>query len=58
MCIVYHKPNGARGEKFMWEYIVKRVVTEGEYIVSSGATVRSAAAYFNVSKSTVHTEVS
>ncbi len=41
----------------MWEYIVKRVITEGEYIVASGATVRSTAAYFNVSKSTVHKDV-
>ncbi len=41
----------------MWEYIVKRVITEGEYIVQSGATVRAAAAHFNVSKSTVHKDV-
>ena len=41
----------------MWEYIVKRVVTEGEYIVESGATVRAAAQYFGVSKSTVHKDV-
>lgn len=41
----------------MWDYIVKRVVTEGEYIVENGATVRAAAQYFEVSKSTVHKDV-
>ncbi len=41
----------------MWEYIVKRVITEGEYIVASGSTVRAAAAHFGVSKSTVHKDV-
>ena len=25
----------------MWEYIIKRVITEGEYIVEKGATVRA-----------------
>ncbi len=29
----------------------------GNYIVETGATVRAAAAYFNVSKSTVHKDV-
>ena len=42
----------------MWEYIIKRVVTEGEYIAESGATVRAAAQHFGVSKSTVHKDVS
>ena len=41
----------------MWEYIIKRVVTEGEYIVERGATVRAAAQHFSVSKSTVHKDV-
>lgn len=41
----------------MWEYIVKRAVTEGEYISESGATVRECAAHFNISKSTVHKDV-
>ena len=41
----------------MWEYIVRRVVTEGEYIAAHGATVRAAAAHFNISKSTVHKDV-
>lgn len=30
----------------------------GEYIIEHGATVRSAAAYFGISKSTVHKDVS
>lgn len=41
----------------MWEYIIKRVITEGEYIAAHGATVRDAAKHFSVSKSTVHTGV-
>lgn len=41
----------------MWEYIVKRVIKEGEYIACHGATVRAAAAHFGISKSTVHTVV-
>ena len=41
----------------MWEYIIKRVITEGEYIVEKGATVRAAAEFFDVSKSTVHKDV-
>lgn len=41
----------------MWEHIIKRVVTEGEYIAESGATVRAAAQHFGVSKSTVHKDV-
>ena len=34
----------------MWEYIVKRVIKEGEYIACHGAT-------FGTSKSTVHKDV-
>lgn len=41
----------------MWDYISERVKTEAEYILQTGATVRSCAAYFNVSKSTVHKDV-
>ncbi len=41
----------------MWEYIIKRVITEGEYIAENGSTVRAAAAHFNISKSTVHKDV-
>ena len=36
----------------------ERPVVLGEYIVKNGATVRSAAKYFGVSKSTVHSDVS
>ncbi len=41
----------------MWDYISERVIKEAEYIVETYATVRSCAAYFNISKSTVHTVV-
>lgn len=37
--------------------VEERAVELGEYIIESGATVRSAAKKFGVSKSTVHTEV-
>lgn len=36
----------------------ERAVELGEYIIESGATVRSAAKKFGVSKSTVHKDVS
>ena len=48
----------------MWEgqtegdYILRRVKMEAEYIIETGATVRDCAAHFNVSKSTVHKDVS
>ena len=35
----------------------ERAIQLGEYIVSSGATVRAAARVYGVSKSTVHTDV-
>lgn len=41
----------------MWDYITERVTKEGKYIVETGTTVRAAALYFNISKSTVHTVV-
>ncbi len=47
----------------MWEgqtegdYILRRVKMEAEYIIETGATVRDAAAHFDVSKSTVHKDV-
>ncbi|MBE7088780.1 MAG: stage III sporulation protein D [Clostridiales bacterium] len=41
----------------MWEYIVSRIRLEAEYIVQTGSTVRATAAYFNISKSTVHKDV-
>ena len=37
--------------------IVKRVVSEGEYIAATGSTVRAAAKVFSYSKSTVHKDV-
>ncbi len=41
----------------MQDYISERVIREGLYIMETGDTVRAAAEYFHVSKSTVHTEV-
>ena len=42
----------------MWDYIEQRAVKCAEYIVSTGCTVRACSAHFNVSKSTVHKDVS
>lgn len=41
----------------MWDYISERVINEAKYIIEMRATVRAAAAHFNISKSTVHTVV-
>ena len=41
----------------MFDYIDERVIKEGNYIIETGTTVRSAATHFNISKSTVHTVV-
>ena len=41
----------------MWDYISDRVVKEAEYIIAKNATVRAAASHFNISKSTVHKDV-
>lgn len=38
----------------MYAYIEERVLSVAEYIVEHGATVRSAARAFGISKSTVH----
>lgn len=42
----------------MWDCIAERVIKEGRYIIGMGNTVRAAAAYFGISKSTVHKDVS
>lgn len=42
----------------MWDYITERIIKEAEYIIENGATVRRAASYFGISKSTVHKDVS
>ena len=42
----------------MKSIVEERAVELGEYIIESGATVRSAAKKFGVSKSTVHKDVS
>lgn len=41
----------------MQDYISERVVKEGLYIMETNSTVRAAAEYFSISKSTVHTVV-
>jgi len=41
----------------MKDYIEERVLELAHYIVETGATVRSAAARFRVSKSTVHKDI-
>ena len=41
----------------MKDYIEKRVMEIAEYILSSRSTVRAAAKEFNVSKSTVHKDM-
>ena len=42
----------------MWEYIEERAIKCAEYILETGCTVRASSAHFNVSKSTVHKDVS
>ena len=42
----------------MWDYITERVLKEAEYIIETNSTVRAAAAYFSISKSTVHKDCS
>ena len=46
-----------RGWGGLKDYIHKRVLDLSRYIVDKGATVRQAAGYFGVSKSTVHKDV-
>lgn len=41
----------------MWEHIGERAKKCGEYIAATGCTVRTCAAHFGVSKSTVHKDV-
>lgn len=41
----------------MWDYISERIIKEADYIVETRSTVRAAAAHFNISKSTVHKDV-
>lgn len=41
----------------MFDYIADRVIKEGEYIIATNSTVRAAAVNFNISKSTVHKDV-
>ena len=41
----------------MWEYMERRARACGEYILETGCTVRTCAVHFNISKSTVHKDV-
>lgn len=41
----------------MKEYIEERVLELAHYIIETGSTVRSAAARFRISKSTVHKDI-
>ena len=41
----------------MHDYIARRCIEIGQYIVETGATVRAAAAKFGVSKSSVHKDM-
>lgn len=52
-----YKILGAEGGLSVQEYIRKRVLDIGNYIMESSATVRQTADIFGVSKSTVHKDV-
>lgn len=41
----------------MFDYISERVKKEADYIVETNSTVRSTAAHFSISKSTIHKDV-
>ena len=41
----------------MWDYISERVIKEAEYIIETNTTVRACASHFDISKSTVHKDV-
>jgi len=41
----------------MLNYIIDRVIKEAEYLIENNATVRATAKRFNVSKSTVHKDL-
>ncbi len=47
-----------RRSKGLWDYIEERVRKSAEYIVATGCTVRACSAHFDISKSTVHKDVS
>ena len=41
----------------MQDYIIKRTILEAEHIIKTCSTVRQCAKEFNISKSTVHTDI-
>ena len=42
----------------MWDYIEDRAKKCAQHIIQTGCTVRACSAYFGISKSTVHKDVS
>jgi len=52
-----YKILGAEGGLSVQEYIRKRVLDIGNYILESSATVRQTADVFGVRKSTIHTVI-
>jgi len=42
----------------LWDYIEERARKCAEHIIRTGCTVRACSAYFGISKSTVHKDVS
>ena len=41
----------------MFDYISERVIKEARYVIETKSTVRATAIHFNISKSTVHKDV-
>lgn len=41
----------------MWNYISDRVIQEAKYVILTSATVRTTAKHFNISKSSVHKDL-
>lgn len=41
----------------MWDYISERVIKEAEYLINTSSTVRTTAKHFNISKSSVHKDL-
>ncbi len=42
----------------MNKYIIERVIKESNYLINTKKTIREIAKYFNISKSTVHKDIS
>ena len=46
------------GGDILQDYLVKRILSEAEYVIDTGDTVRGTARVFMISKSTVHKDLS